>query len=228
MSLHIQGKVIDHGRGYWKFNNSHLNDDYFINSVRSTITETCNQDFDSYGGLWDVIKFKVKELSINHGKKKKKEKNMKRESLIKKIDSIKKCPNFINDINLRSDLFQAEASLNEVLTQVTEGAITRSRVQWTEQGERSTRYFFGLEKSRAKKKLINSLIDTDDNSLTDQSAISDHVVKFYQKLYTSTNPCPENLNNYVECSTVSSISEEMSSALDLPLCQAELGLVVGK
>ena len=53
------------------------------------------------------------------------------------------------------------------------GEITRSRVQWTEEGERSTKYFFGFEKSNGKKKCINKLIDNEliDNELIDNDGI---------------------------------------------------------
>ena len=175
VSLIVQGTSIQHGRGYWKFNNSHLLNNNFVNSVKQIITDTSNESFDSYSGLWDVIKFKIKDLSIRHGKHIKKQKSLEKDILLKRIDRIKKEPNFMNDNTLRTDLFDAEVKLNDIILQETKGAITRSRVQWTEEGERSTKYFFSLEKSNGKKKAITKLIDTDNNVLTDQTDIFNHV-----------------------------------------------------
>ena len=56
ISLNIQGSTIDKGKGYWKLNNSHLQDKEFIIEVKVIIQDTSNSKFDSYSGLWDVIK----------------------------------------------------------------------------------------------------------------------------------------------------------------------------
>ena len=72
ISLTLQGNPISHGRGYWKFNNSHLLSEEFSREVRSIINETLSGSFDSYNGVWDTIKFRVKDYAIFFGKKTKK------------------------------------------------------------------------------------------------------------------------------------------------------------
>ena len=49
---------------------------------------------------------------------------------------------------LRKQLFDNEIKLNSITDhdQDVKGVVTRSRVKWTEEGKRSTKYFFGLEK----------------------------------------------------------------------------------
>ena len=59
--------------------------------------------------------------------------------------------------NLHKKLFDNEVELNSIIDLEVQGIITRSRAQWTEDGERSTKYFFGLEKSNGKKKSISNL-----------------------------------------------------------------------
>ena len=75
----------------------------------------------------------------------------------KEIERIKIIDNFIEKDELRKDMFDAEAKLNDIISREMRGNITRSRARWTEQGERSIRYFFGLEKSNAKKTIISIL-----------------------------------------------------------------------
>ena len=49
--------------------------------------------------------------------------------------------------SLYTQLHEAETSLNEIISTEIQGIITRSKVRWAEEGERSTKYFLGLEKS---------------------------------------------------------------------------------
>ena len=69
ISLNIQGSFITPGKGYWKFNNSHLLQDDFKSEIRALINDTVNSSFDSHRSLWDTIKFKVRDCSIQLGKK---------------------------------------------------------------------------------------------------------------------------------------------------------------
>ena len=82
------------------------------------------------------------------------------------------------DSRLRKQLFDNEIKLNSIIDQEVKGVITRLRVKWTEEGERSTKYFFGLEKSNGKKKFINKLISPEKGVLHDQSEIPNHIVEF--------------------------------------------------
>ena len=50
------------GRGYWKLNNSLIGDSDYNTGVRKIISDTLAESFDSWGGLWDVIKFKIKDF----------------------------------------------------------------------------------------------------------------------------------------------------------------------
>ena len=48
---------------------------------------------------------------------------------------------------VREEYFEAEVNLDNLLKQELQGAVTRSKIKWMEEGERSTEYFFRLEKS---------------------------------------------------------------------------------
>ena len=55
--------------------------------------------------------------------------------------------------DLRDRMFQAEAELNKIISAEIQCSMTRSRARWVEEGERSTRFFFGLEKTNGKNNL---------------------------------------------------------------------------
>ena len=154
ISINIQGSGIVRGKGYWKLNNSHLQDEEFVNQVKVIIDETSSTSFDSYAGLWDVIKFKIKDYAIRYGKSKKKGVTEEKEKLLKDIENIKNNQEFMENENLRKQLFDAECKINSIINIETQGAMTRSRAQWTEEGERSTKYFLALKNQRVRKKAL--------------------------------------------------------------------------
>ena len=115
VSLTIQGSSIERGSGYWKFNNSHLQDEEFVEEVKTIINDTHNSSFDSYSGLWDVIKFKIKDYAIRYDKTKKKRNTEEKEKLLKYIATVKSTANFMADDRLRNQIFEAEVKLNSLL-----------------------------------------------------------------------------------------------------------------
>ena len=88
------------------------------------------------------------------------------------------------DDRLRNEFFEAEVKLNSIQDLETQRLITMSRAQWTDKGERSTKYFFGLEKSNSKKKSICKLVK-DNVELYEQDEISKHAVDFHRHLFRS-------------------------------------------
>lgn len=59
-------------------------------------------------------------------------------------------------------------------TTKAKGAYIRSRARWIEKGEKSSTYFFGLEKQRQTKRKISKLM-TNDIILQDQRLIQDEI-----------------------------------------------------
>ena len=94
--------------------------------------------------------------------------------------------------------------LNSIIDIEIKGIITRSRAQWTEEGERYTKYFFGLEKSHNKKKNVCKIMDN-GVELYNQNYIFNHVVEFYKQLFRSTNPNVANMNAYIADSKTQTI-----------------------
>ena len=227
ISLNIQGSSIEKGKGYWKLNNSHLRDEDFVNEVKVIIDDTINSNFDSYAGLWDVIKIKIKDFAIRYGKKKKKENQEEKQKLLKVIEDIKSVPNFIENDMTRKELFEAEVKLNCIIDSEIKGAITRSRAQWTEEGERSTKYFFGLEKSNYKKKSLGKLVNN-GKELYNQRDISNHVVDFYKKLFRSTDPDKTNMSDYIASSRTPTVDSNLAEDLDSEIYIGEIDAVYNK
>lgn len=228
ISLDIQGSRIIPGKGYWKLNNSHLHDQEFINGVKDIIAVTSNESYDSYRGLFDVIKFKVKDFAIRYGAKKKRNRGRERDILQKEIEKLKKDNDLMKKDNLRDRMFQAEAELNEIISADIKGSMTRSRARWVEEGERSTKYFFGLEKTNGKKKFIGKLSSDSGSTIYDQEGISRHVVEFYQNLFKSRNPSSDSIKSYIDSVGLPTISQDIYNDLERPFSASELDIIVTK
>ena len=123
-------------------------------------------------------------------------------------------------------MHQTEGQLNELITSEIKGVITRARIQWVEEGERSTKYFLGLEKSAHKKKSITKLITESRDILTSQEQISAHVVEFYQNLFSSKRPNKRDINSYLDASNLCTIEEDLSNELEEPMRLNEIDAVV--
>ena len=120
----------------------------------------------------------------------------------------------------------AEAQLNEITRAEIQGMITRSRVQWAEEGERSSKYFLGLEKAAQKKKSITKLITESNEILTSQNEISNHVVNFYQTLFTTRRPDKRGIESYLAASNLESIDNNLSDEINKDISTEELEAVV--
>lgn len=60
-------------RGYWKFNNSLLDDDLFNISVKQLVKDTFNDGANSdYKNKWEYFKYKIRLLAIERSKELKK------------------------------------------------------------------------------------------------------------------------------------------------------------
>ena len=60
------------GPGFWKLNTSFLTELEYVNQIKTTIQETCeeykNDEFVNPSLLWEMIKLKVREKSLRYSK----------------------------------------------------------------------------------------------------------------------------------------------------------------
>ena len=64
-------------------------------------------------------------------------------------------------------------------------AMFRSKMKWFELGEKSTKYFFNLEKNNYEKKLIREVEVENCEIISDPVQVNKEIRDFYQKMYTS-------------------------------------------
>ena len=98
---------------------------------------------------------------------------------------------------------------------MVQGAIIRSKANWYEHGEKSSKYFLNLEYYQKKTSSIRKLV-TSDISTTDPKQKMTKIHKFYTNLYDrdrrgrgslSTNECLSNISTKV-------LTDEQRRSLD--------------
>jgi len=90
---------------------------------------------------------------------------------------------------LLNALQNSRHKLTQHIAYRTEGLRIRSRIKWLLEGERPTRYFFSLAKSRRKQSTIRGLYQNQDPNRLKTSLLDiNNVAKqYYQSLYTTEN-----------------------------------------
>ena len=66
-----------------------------------------------------------------------------------------------------------------------EGAMFRSKLRWTEHGEKPTRYFFNMEAKNFNHKTITELETSEGVKITGHKQLLQEIENFYQNLYQS-------------------------------------------
>ena len=66
--------------------------------------------------------------------------------------------------------------------------MARAKARWEAEGEKCTNYFCNLEKRQYNEKLIPKLINENQDEIIDQFEILEEQKRFYEKLYTSSDP----------------------------------------
>ena len=205
ISIKLSSNSNDRGPGTFKLNNGiFLENTDYQNLIENLITRFKNNinQYKDIGCAWDVFKNTVREKTINVCKSE----SQKRKSEIKVLEQKLKSLNVRKD-NLCGDLennvvkqknYEIEENLENLFFVKARGAEIRSRVQWIEQGEKNTKYFLGLEKTRQTRKTINLLNDENGVISRQQTKILQLSKSYYENIYRSTNPNIEEVKTYID------------------------------
>ena len=170
--------TVNVGKGYWKFNNSLLDDVDFKGKIRSKIIvalEEVNQNTDMML-WWDELKTSFKKISINHSTFLTKERNKMYSALTQQYILAEKLGKLDN-------MQRVKNRLKELDFMRLNGSKIRSRVYLLDNKEQPSTFFYRKELSKGKKKLIRKIIKDDGTICDNNDLISDSFVEFYTSLY---------------------------------------------
>ena len=181
----------ERGPGLWKFNESLLSDEHYIATIDRCIERTIEQyalPIYSPSFLFDPcnykdINFQIKDdlfyetllmmirgETIKFSKQKAKRTKTKERELVTQIENAhaQYCETKSEECAVRLRSFKDE--LESMRKSQIDGVIVRSRTTWHEEGERSSKFFLGLEKRNALRKSA-TLIKVGDQIVTRTNSI---------------------------------------------------------
>ena len=165
----------------------------------------------------EYLKFKLREFSRNESIKIAKLRKVNRENLEEKVKTFAR----IDDPS-ESDLEEYEnamAELEKIYNHIAEGIILRSKSQWYEEGEKASKYFLTLEKSRKAKHVSERLIQKNVEN-RDPKIIMSELKPYYQNLYRKRSVKTEE-----EClKYLSELNTPSLSLEERELCEGKLTL----
>ena len=201
--LDLNRSEFKRGPSYWKFNNSYLKDKEFVDKMNNLLREKLSEDPESSSSQkWELCKVAIRSFSTNYGKELATKRKNEECKLLHQIQNTEKQLVSDPDNNdLQSKVFNLKQKLDLQMIQKTKGAQIRSRIKWVEEGERNSKYFFNLEKSRKNRNIITKLTNDSGETLTDQRQILKEQVRYYKELYSQTTEADnivEEVNEFLQ------------------------------
>ena len=117
------------------------------------------------------------------------------------------------------------AELSKFDLEAARGMQVRSRIRWVKEGERSSAYFFRLEKKGAADHRISALRESEGTIVSDIAGLRDFISSFYSGLFAS-EPIDVTARESMLSNICSTLTSEQSSFCDRLLsisdCRAAL------
>ena len=124
-----QTETQTRGRGYWKFNNSLLNDLEYIQLIKNTINSVkIEVTSENKNFIWEFAKCKIRTESMNYASKKAIERNKLQKELEEKLKLLEK--QLITDNSVQTQYIKCKTDWEDILKIKAEGIKLRSKAKW--------------------------------------------------------------------------------------------------
>jgi exonuclease III len=179
------GKFI-RGPAYCRFNNSYLKNDHFVNDMNALLDKLKHDNDLNLNPVdrWELTKCEIRNYCVDFGKRLACNQRNKKIELQKHMHTLELAiVKYPESIYLQNELLRIKHKLELLDMQKAKGAQIRSRIRWIEEGEKSTKYFCNLEKTRQRKNVMTRLVSESVNVISNQEEILAEQVRLYSNLY---------------------------------------------
>ena len=174
------------GPGYWKFNESNLEDQNFVDSMAIFINKYHNELLGkkelNKNEIWELLKIAIKEESISYSRNK----AYNQTSSSKMLEELNAASNKLALDPENKLLINKVAKLTSKIEifelSQSNGAMKRAKIKFIQEGEKNSKYFCQLEKSRQESKVIKELYDESGNLVNTPSKVILEISKYYKNL----------------------------------------------
>jgi exonuclease III len=222
-------ETSERGPSYWRFNANLLRDTEYIQFIKDKITtfKVKYENEQNHGLKWDLIKMEIRSSSICYSKTKalKNRNNIKEITL--KLTALEKTMATNPTDELLEERQRYISDIEAYNNEKAAGIFLRAKADWTEFGEKNTKYFLNLEKRNYNNKCITKLIKENKDTITDKKEILNYELEFYKTLYTNpkTNTPQENdeLFHFFNTNNIPKISQAQIEKCESDINIEEVG-----
>ena len=169
---------------------------------------------------WELLKYEIRKFTIDYTKRKAKERRKQQAYLaseLKKLgnnsqssENLRKYESLKNDLELNYD-------------QIAERFRLRSKCDWYEQGEKSTKFFLNLEKQRGNQNRIQKLI-VNEQEINNETEILNQIKLFYETLFQNPSPkySADAINHFLNALDIPKLSADQIILCDIELTGKDL------
>ena len=128
----------------------------------------------------------------------------------------------MNNMNNQEEYNGCKTQLEQIYKIKANGIKIRSKCEWYEYGEKSSKFFLNLEKSRAMQGQVRTVI-YNDKETNDETEINNHIYSFFNYLYKETLSFSSNdLKTYLNTISFPKLTKEKSKTVDGGITEKEL------
>ena len=207
VSLNIDFSHFQRGRGFFKYNNSLLKDEQYVEQIKCLIKEVTKQyaidprtdqfweNIDEHElqnvGInindqlfFDVLLMEIRGETIKYSATKKRMRNARSRFLNTEIVKLEaQLQDNIDDLNLMGLLENAKTELETYNDIEAAGAALRCKALYCMEGERASKYFCSMEKNTCTLRYIPSLI-IEGKEIKDQKQIELETYRYWRNIYS--------------------------------------------
>lgn len=222
---------LQRGRGVWKFNTSLLSVKEFLESINEMIEEEILTEYESARHRWEIIKMRARSIAIKVSSEKKRDREQRLKILEKKLKLVEEkneqaYTTFWNPQEIQEHKLRLHREIEEIIEYRTRGAAMRCKVNWLENGNKPTKYFSGLEKSKYNRKTITKLKDNQGVIQSSNEDIQAIQVNFFKKLYANKDLDCTKIDEFFNDLQGPKLSNKQRLDLELPVNIGELSKAV--
>ena len=227
VTAEIEAVKIKRGSSSWHLNESLLKDALYVDIINNIIDYCIVQYQDrSPQMLWELLKAEIKSYTIQYSTKKNKNFKIKSNNTKLELDRISLLLIQEPDrLDLQNRFVKLKQEQEVVDLHLARGAQLRSRVKFIEEGEKNSKYFLNLEKSRGTSKDIIEL-ETSTKKINDPIAVLEEIKNYYALLFSRDNNVDGSIQNvlsFLGDSTYTVLSDDENLSCEGALSLSEIG-----
>ena len=219
ITINTENVFFKKGKSYWKFNSLLLKDNNYTTGLKKMIAEKKVEYADLNNQIkWELIKYEIRKFTMMYSKKVAREKRRlleKNEKITIEFESKPRDEHSISEVEYN----RAKQGIELYHMEKAKGYILRSKCEIYEEGEKSTKFFLGLEKKRAINGTIDSLQVEGNKEVQNYTEVLEEIKKFYKKLFMKQDLNKSDTQIFLEGLNLPKISES-----EQLLCETEITL----